>query len=129
MVEAARRALGLAASDHIAAGPAGVAGNFSFVWNGVRIMATATVTVDVDDAPLELEDDAATTSPNTPVVIDVLANDTCPLGMPLRITSVQSPTTLGGRAEITADGKIQYTPPTNGYGLKDTFTYDVERES
>lgn len=70
-------------------------------------------------------DDTASTDVDTPVNIDVLANDTGPQGETLRVLSVQSPTDQGGTAVVTADGlSIDYTPPA-GFTGQDTFTYEV----
>ncbi|MGH1368912.1 MAG: Ig-like domain-containing protein, partial [Maritimibacter sp.] len=60
--------------------------------NGGTDSATVTVTVteDPDQAPVA-EDDTATTPEDTPVVIDVLANDSDPDGDPLEVTEATSP--------------------------------------
>lgn len=76
------------------------------------------------NAPVPVaNNDTASTTVNTPVTIDVLANDTGPGA--LVIAQVQSPTDRGGTAVITRDGKsIQYTPPI-GFQGDDTFAYGV----
>lgn len=69
-------------------------------------------------------DDAASTALNTPVKIDVLANDTGPGG--LVIVAAQSPTDRGGTAVVTPDQRfIVYTPPS-GFQGQDRFTYGVD---
>ncbi|MGI3171604.1 Ig-like domain-containing protein, partial [Pseudooceanicola sp. C21-150M6] len=88
---------------------------------GLTDTATVTVTVnDVNDAPTAV-DDTADTDEDTPVTIDVLANDTDPDGDPLTIASVEQP--ANGTVEIV-DGKLVYTPDENFNG-EDTITYTV----
>lgn len=63
------------------------------------------------------EDDTATTPQDTPVTIDVLAND--PTGAMTTISSV----TNGAHGTVTiVNNKVVYTPDT-GYAGTDTFTY------
>lgn len=69
--------------------------------------------------------DHATTREDTPVRIDVLANDTDPRGFPLRVLQVSRP--LAGRAWVSGDGAITYQPGTNFYG-SDSFTYTVSND-
>ena len=66
-------------------------------------------------------DDSASTLRDTPVTVDVLANDTDVDGDTLSITSVTSP--AHGTAAIN-NGKVSYTP-TSGYTGADTFDYTV----
>jgi hypothetical protein len=62
---------------------------------------------------------------NTPVTVDVLANDSDPLGRNLIVSSVQSPSDRGGIVAIAADGKrVTYTPPS-GFSGNDLFRYEV----
>ena len=65
--------------------------------------------------------DSATTPEDTPVTIDVLANDTDLENDALTITNVSSP--AHGTAEIN-DNKIVYSPNPNYFG-SDTFTYTI----
>lgn len=67
-------------------------------------------------------DDTATTLENTPVVVDVLANDTDPDGDALSIAG--TPTALHGTVVVNPDGTIEYTPDT-GYTGDDVITYEV----
>lgn len=84
--------------------------------------ATVTVTVKpVNDAPVAL-DDTATTSEDTLINIDVLTNDTDVDNDTLSIIDVTIP--AHGKAVITTDGKISYTPDAN-YNGTDTFEYTV----
>ncbi len=93
-------------------------------------IATVTITVNsVNDVPIA-QDDAATTNEDTPVTIDVLAND--PMGnnpppapgdglgslVPSEIPGV----TQGTVSEV--GNQIEYTPPSDWSGV-DTFTYEV----
>ncbi|PWW10336.1 MULTISPECIES: Ig-like domain-containing protein [Pseudidiomarina] len=82
---------------------------------------------DIDDLTIECRDlelytpidDSASTSNDTAVTIDVLANDSSELDVALAITSVTEPE--HGTAEIV-DNKIVYTPDA-GFAGTDTFTY------
>lgn len=85
--------------------------------------SSATVTISVVDnnrPPVAVDDTASTTS-NTSVLIDVLANDYDPDGDPLSLTSVTQP----GHGMTTISGnKIFYTPSLN-YSGTDHFSYVV----
>ncbi|WP_157751958.1 beta strand repeat-containing protein [Actinoplanes derwentensis] len=83
---------------------------------------TATVTVNVGNAPPVAAADTAAVQTGTPVDIDVLANDTDPnTDQTLEISGVGTPE--NGTAEIV-DGKIRYTPADDFTGT-DTFSYEV----
>ena len=79
-------------------------------------------------APPVAVDDTATTGKNSPVDINVLANDTDPAGLPLTIETVDASGTLGS-VSINGNGTIQYDPNgqftalTQGQSATDTFTY------
>ena len=67
--------------------------------------------------------DSASTPQNTPVTINVLANDVAGSGPgPLSIISVS--TSLGGTAATNASGQIVYTPNATFLG-NDTFSYSM----
>ena len=66
--------------------------------------------------------DASTTDSNTPVMIDVLANDTDPDGDDLSVSNVTNG--ANGTVRINADGTVTYTPDTGFIG-EDTFTYTI----
>ncbi|MGH2377625.1 MAG: Ig-like domain-containing protein [Candidatus Limnocylindria bacterium] len=66
--------------------------------------------------------DSATTTENTPVVIDVLANDASPSGGELTVTEVTSP--ANGTATNNGDGTVTYTPAA-GFSGVDSFSYTV----
>src|SRR5205814_9656720 len=81
----------------------------------------------VNDAPIA-NNDAATTSENSPVNINVLANDTDPdTGDTLSVSSV----TQGANGTVVIipagpdAGKVSYTPSLNFSGT-DTFTYKAK---
>ncbi|MGH2532135.1 MAG: Ig-like domain-containing protein, partial [Thermomicrobiales bacterium] len=64
-------------------------------------------------------DDSATTEQETPVDIDVLANDT---GDGIEVTDASDPT--NGSVTENADDTITYTPD-DGFTGTDTFTYEI----
>ncbi|EAQ41065.1 S-layer family protein [Polaribacter sp. MED152] len=128
--------------------PAGFDGTDTFsytITDTTGDASTAVVTVTVNPAaPLEgAVEDIVTTPANTPVLIDVLANDnfgtfgsgTLLINSPDHLTgdSAEGVGTLtlddGGTAGINqADDKILYTPPTNFNGV-DTFDYTLTVDS
>ncbi len=84
-------------------------------------IGTVTVTVRAVNDPPVAADDAAITDEDTPVAVDVLANDSDPDGDALTVTAVGSPahgTVSWGPSSVT------YTPETNFHGT-DSFTYTV----
>ena len=84
--------------------------------------STVAVTVDpVNDAPVAL-DDAATTPTGTPVIIDILANDSDVDGDTLSI--VGTPTSPDGTVVVNGDNTITFTP-TSGFGGPTTISYTV----
>ncbi len=85
-------------------------------------VATVTITVTcVNDAPVAVND-SDTTAEDTPVTIDVLANDTDVENDTLTVVSVTQP--ANGTAVINGDGTITYTPDDN-FCATDTFTYTI----
>ncbi|CAB5102353.1 hypothetical protein D3OALGB2SA_1914 [Olavius algarvensis associated proteobacterium Delta 3] len=72
--------------------------------------------------PPVAEDDFAVTNEDTPLLIEVLANDHEPDGDPLNVDSVTQP--ANGTATINADNTVTYTPNPNFHG-SDSFTYMV----
>ena len=92
------------------------------VSDGAANSAPATVTIivtAVNDAPTAAND-AATTKEDTPVVINVKANDTDPDGDALTATVVTGP--ANGTLTQNADGTFTYAPKAN-YNGTDSFTY------
>ena len=88
---------------------------------GLSDTATWTITVGDPEAPVA-NPDSAETAEDTPVVIDVLANDTDPNGDPLTIDG--TPTAEHGTVTVNPDGTITYTPDGD-YNGPDTITYTV----
>jgi DNA/RNA endonuclease G (NUC1) len=83
--------------------------------------ATVNVTVNsINDGP-SASNDSATTDEDTPVTIDVLANDSDAENDSLTITAVSAPS-HGGAA--ISNGKVVYTPDAN-YNGGDSFTYTI----
>jgi hypothetical protein len=72
--------------------------------------------------PPDAVDDAATTTRNNPVVINVVANDSDPDLDPLIVTSVSDPPR--GTATNNGDGTVTYRP-NNGFIGSDSFTYTI----
>ena len=83
--------------------------------------ATVNVTVTPSNDDPEGKPDVATTSEDTSVTVDVLANDSDVDSSALTITAVSN----GANGIVTTDGLIvTYTPDLNWFGT-DTFTYRV----
>ena len=90
--------------------------------SGLTAQAAVEVTVlPVNDPPLA-GDDAADTPEDTPVTIDVLANDSDPNGDTLTVVEVSAPS--HGTAVVAAAGTVEYTPEPDYHGT-DRFTYVV----
>ncbi|MCD6394893.1 MAG: tandem-95 repeat protein, partial [Planctomycetes bacterium] len=99
--------------------------SFTYMANdGVVNSDTATVTItvnSVNDAPVA-NDDSTTTSEDTEVIVDVLANDTdADIGDTL---SVQSATNGSNGTVVNNSDSVTYTPNANFNGI-DVFTYTV----
>ena len=85
---------------------------------GGRDSAQVTVTVNGQTTAIN---DTALTQVDTPVVIDVLANDTDPEGDPLSVLNFTQP--LNGTV-VTDAGGLRYTPNT-GFNGNDVFSYTI----
>jgi cellulose biosynthesis protein BcsQ len=100
--------------------------SFTFrVSDGKTESVPATILISVtpvNDAPVA-KDDKATTEEDTPVTIDVLANDIELDNELLTISGVTEG--AGGSVKINPDGTLTYTPHPNFYGA-DTFSYTVQ---
>ncbi|MEM7528960.1 MAG: Ig-like domain-containing protein [Pseudomonadota bacterium] len=90
---------------------------------GATDTATVTVTVTaVADAPIAADDDASTTE-DTAVDIDVLANDSDPdAGDVLNVAVLGA--AANGSVSVNSDGTVRYTPNADFTGT-DMFTYTV----
>lgn len=84
--------------------------------------ALVSLTVECVNDPPVAEDDAVATLEDTPVVVDVLANDSDVDGDPFTVDAVTQP--AHGSAAINPDGTVTYTPEANYCG-SDSFTYTV----
>jgi len=97
-------------------------------WDGFDT-GTVTVTVNpVNDAPAASDDDVGVLTTQTPVDIDVLANDTdadIPFGDALTVISFDTSTSEGGTITDLGGGVLRYTP-ASGWTGTDEFTYTVE---
>jgi VCBS repeat-containing protein len=98
--------------------------SFRFTANdGGRTSSPATVTITVapdNDAPVAVADSASTIA-GTPVLLDVLANDTDVDGDPLTIASVGN--AANGTVQIV-NGQVRYSPNA-GFTGSDSFTYSI----
>jgi CshA-type fibril repeat protein len=90
-------------------------GGFSTATIGV------TVTIIASNDPPDAVDDAAATNEDTPVTVNVLANDSDPEGNPLTVTGATAP---NGTVAVNPDGTISYIPDRDFNGT-DTITYTV----
>ena len=84
---------------------------------------TVTVTVDPVADDTILVADAATTNEDTPIVIDVISNDTDADGVTSPVETVTNG--ANGTVAINDDGTVTYTPNADFNGT-DTFTYTNE---
>ncbi|MCH8856460.1 MAG: tandem-95 repeat protein, partial [Proteobacteria bacterium] len=83
--------------------------------------ATVSVTVNPANGAPNAVDDSATTDEDTPVTVDVLANDSDPEGDTLTVTAV----TQGTNGSVVAGGgTVTYTPDADWNGT-DSFTYTI----
>ncbi len=73
-------------------------------------------------SPTAVDDDTATTPEDTPVTINVLANDSDPNGDALSVVAVGTP--VNGGATTSGTTAVIYTPTLNFNGT-DTFTYTI----
>ncbi len=91
---------------------------------------SATVTISVTAAtpsnnPPNAGEDSATTTSNTPVTIDVLANDSDPDEDDISIISADSISANNGNITVNPDNTVTYTP-ADGFTGTDTFTYTID---
>ena len=102
------------------------AGNPETRTSAATAAVTAAPVTDPDPEPEEVTvlavDDAAETAEDTPVTIDVLANDSDPDGDTLTVVEVSAPT--HGTAVVADTGAVVYTPEPDFHGT-DRFTYVV----
>lgn len=85
----------------------------------------------IEFSPLVANDDEATTNVDTPVTVDVLANDTLG-GAPVELSDLIGPPVITvepeeGEVVVEGDGSITYSPP-EGFSGEVTFEYEIETE-
>ncbi|WP_306133270.1 Ig-like domain-containing protein [Roseivivax marinus] len=98
------------------------------VGDGQGGVSTGTIRIDVtpvNDAPVAVDDAGQVTPEDTPLLIDVLANDTDPDPGPLSIASFVQPST--GTVSLS-EGKLLFTPDKDFNGGPVTFSYTVRDE-
>ena len=108
---------------------AGFHGSDSFTYvvsdgNGGTDTGRVNVTVTAVDDPPVATNDAATTAEDTPVDIDVVANDTDVEGDTLRVSAVGTPSQGTAIIKAGSTTEVTYTPNANFHG-SDSFTYVV----
>lgn len=89
---------------------------------GATDTGTLTVTVNPVNDPPDVQNESVSTLVNTPVNIDVLANDSDVDGDPLSVSPQPS---TNGSVVLESDNTITFTP-LNGYIGTDDIVYDVE---
>lgn len=106
----------------------GFTGSDSFTYTvsdpeGLTATATVTITVNMpDNLPPVANPDSVQTPVDTPVSLNVLANDSDPEDDAITLTAIGQP--AHGSATFSADGQVHYTPAPRFTGT-DTFTYTV----
>jgi len=90
--------------------------------SGSITVAGRNVTITQDAAPTA-NNDTATTNEDTPVNVNVLANDTEPDGDTLSVVSVTQG--ANGAVTVNPDKTVKYAPNLNFFG-SDSFTYTVD---
>jgi Big-like domain-containing protein len=89
---------------------------------GTLTVAGRTVTINQDAAPTA-NNDTATTNEDTPVDVNVLANDVEPDGDTLNVISVTQG--ANGAVSINPNKTVHYSPNLNFFG-SDSFTYTID---
>jgi hypothetical protein len=91
------------------------------VYDGAGVVSSLPVNIIVTNLPPTPANDITNTVQNTPVTIDVLANDTDPYNLPLTLQSVTHP---GRGTAVIAGTNVIYTPFDYWFGV-DAFDYTV----
>lgn len=119
--------------------PTGFSGTDTFnysISNADGVSDTATVTVEVNNTQPDANDDFALTQLETPVDIDVLANDSDPNGGSIDLASFDASSAQGGTVERLDNGTpadltddtLRYTPP-DSYAGADQFSYGIQNDA
>ncbi|MBN1123295.1 MAG: cadherin-like domain-containing protein [Anaerolineae bacterium] len=95
--------------------------NATATQNALNLTATASASA---NTPPEANADSATTAPDTPITIDVLANDDDDDGDSLEITDYDDPSDEGSDVDCSSGTECVYTPKT-GFTGPDVFTYTI----
>ncbi len=96
--------------------------SFTYTISDGTQQATASVVVAVQNGVPIAMDDAANTSPSTPVALSVLINDSDPNGDPLQIVGIEAP--ANGVASVDPAGVVTYVP-ADGFRGTDVFGYVI----
>ncbi len=91
---------------------------------GGEASATVFVTVNFANQAPVANPDEASGPPDTPITVEVLANDFDPDGDPLEVISVSTITAAPAQAVINADGTISFTISANCSGFN-VFRYTI----
>jgi VCBS repeat-containing protein len=89
---------------------------------GAKVSSSIQITVNQVNNPPVARDDVTVTNEDTPISINVLANDSDADGDKLTVISVTQP--INGTAQISANGSIRYSPKRDFNG-QDSFTYVI----
>jgi hypothetical protein len=111
--------------NFVPASAVGTTDTFSYTFvdaGGLQSIALVSVAITASNGNPVVQDDNPSTFLNTPVLVDVLANDTDPNNDPLTIC-IPNGITQPAHGVVTLVGnKLQYSPD-NGYFGPDTFAY------
>jgi hypothetical protein len=77
------------------------------------------------NGPPVAQDDTATTLEDTPVTVNVLANDSDPEGQPLTVIGAYDSGSGSGVVEVNPDSTITFTPYPDSFGGIEQVTYTV----
>ena len=91
--------------------------------DNTEVCDEGTLTVNVIPPKPVANDDEAETPPNTPVLVDVISNDSHPDDLPLETTDITTQPE-NGICEVI-DGKVQYTPNRDFVSQVDSCLYTV----
>ena len=94
--------------------------DMAYGWGMADAYAAVSAALEPSNAAPVASDDSAATSEETPVTIDVLANDSDPDGDALTVESFTQG--AGGSVGINVDDTVTYTPAP-GFSGADSFTY------